>query len=139
MVRVSSNNDNLTAIIRVAAFIAMVVCAIVLILDIANVKKYEKVDATVVSTIISRHHRGENGSKSEKIRYIECTYTYNNKEYTITFRTIFKRYKDGTDISLYVNPEAPSEIKNPFVTEINIMILVILIIFTVGMYFCKKK
>ena len=126
-------------IIRIIILLSIVFLIFVLIVNIAKTRNYIKIEATVFSMKTDVDYGLENGSKSSLIKSVNCYYEYDGDKYESSYRTFLKNYSSGETISLYLNPKNPSEIRNPFITEVCIGGIVFLTCFIVLLWISQRN
>ena len=126
-----SGGGNAVGVVRLIVIAVMAIFLVVGIASAVKTRSYIKTDAQVLAMETEVDHGLENNSKSTMTKSIRCTYTYEGKTYETSYRTFFKRYSAGDTVSVYVNPEEPSAIKDPFMTESGILMFAFLTVFVV--------
>ena len=126
-----TGGGNAVGVVRLIVIAVMAVFLVVGVVSAVQTRSYIKTDARVLAMETEVDHGLENNSKSTMTKSIRCTYTYEGKTYETSYRTFFKRYATGDTVSVYVNPEEPSEIKDPFLTESSIVAFAFLTVFVV--------
>ena len=126
-----TGGGNAVSVVRLIVIAVMAVFLVVGIVSAVQTRSYIKTDARVLAMETEVDHGLENNSKSTMTKSVRCTYTYEGKTYETSYRTFFKRYAAGDTVSVYVNPEEPSAIKDPFLTESGIVAFAFLTAFVV--------
>lgn len=101
------------------------------IINFIKTKDYVKVEATIIQ--VGYHHHYDSASNSD---YIKLEYRYGNNKYNNEQRVSFRGNKKvGTKTAIYVNPLNPIEVRDNYLTKLNIVITIVIIIFNL---FCIK-
>ena len=99
-------------------------------------KNYVKVDATI--TKVDYHLIPPDQSVEY---YIEFSYDYNNENYVSRSKILFTfNKKVGKKIKIYINPNNPSEVRNDYINNTTILMIIIpLLVFPVSVYGYRIK
>ncbi len=101
------------------------------ITNFIKTKDYVKVEATIIE--VAYHYHYDSNSYSD---YIKLEYEYDNNNYNNEQRIAFRANKKvGNKTTIYVNPLNPAEVRDNYLTRLNIVISSIIIIFNL---FCIK-
>lgn len=101
------------------------------ITNFIKTKDYVKVEATIIEVGYHRHYDSDSYSD-----YIKLQYEYDNNNYNNEQRIAFRANKKvGNKTTIYVNPLNPAEVRDNYLTRLNIVISSIIIIFNL---FCIK-
>lgn len=134
-----TENSSTLNIIRIIILLAIAFLLFVLIFNIAKTRPFIKIEATVFSMKTDIDYGLENDSKSSLIKSVNCYYEYDGEKHESSYRTFFKNYSPGETISVYLNPKNPSEIKNPFITEVCVLGIVFLTCFVTLLWISQRK
>ena len=90
-----------------------------------------KIEATITEVGYHQHYESDSYSN-----YIQLEYQYNNNYYKNEQRVAFRGNKKvGNKTTIYINPLNPIEVRDNYLTKLNIVIGIVIIIFNV---FCIK-
>ena len=118
-------------ILYIISFILFVVFCGFKITIFIKTKDYVKIEAKISE--VGYHQHYESDSYSD---YIKFEYKYDNNNYTNEQRVAFRGNKKvGNKTTIYVNPSNPVEVRDNYLTRLNIVISIVIIIFNV---FCIK-
>jgi len=124
-------NPKFFLILYIFSFILLVIFGGFTITNFIKTKEYVKVQATI--TEVGYHHHLGYDSYSD---YIKLEYQYDDNKYNNEQRVAFRGNKKvGEKINIYVNPSNPIEARDNYLTRINIIISIVIIIFNL---FCIK-
>lgn len=126
----------------VVSLIMLVVFGTSSVLNYVKTKDYVKVPAVITYVGYYYTNGGDSDSKT-LVNYIDVNYTYNDKSYTSTQRVFFRGlHKKNNKLTLYVNPDEPSIVKNNYNTKTSHILFILSLIFniiTVKVYMTRGK
>lgn len=134
-----TQSSSVLNIIRIIILLAIVFLLFVLIFNVVKTRTFIKIKATVISMKTDIDYDVDNDSKVSLIKSVNCYYEYDGEKYESSYRTFFKNYSPGETISIYLNPKNPSEIKNPFITEVGVLGIVFLTCFIALLWMSQRK
>lgn len=131
-------NPKVFLILYIFSFILLVVFGGFTITNFIKTKDYVKIEATI--TEVGYHHYYDPDSYSD---YIKLEYQYDNNNYNNEQRVAFRGNKKvGNKTTIYVNPLNPIEVRDNYLTRINIVISIVIIVFNlfcIKAYLIRKK
>ena len=131
-------NPKVFLILYIFSFILLVVFGGFTITNFIKTKDYVKIEATI--TEVGYHHHYDSDSYSD---YIKLEYQYDNNNYNNEQRVAFRGNKKvGNKTTIYVNPLNPIEVRDNYLTRINIVISIVIIVFNlfcIKAYLIRKK
>lgn len=124
-------NPKIFLILYIFSFIVFVVFCGFTITNFIITKNYVKLEATITE-VGYRHYYDSDGYSN----YIKLEYEYHNNNYNNEQRVAFRANKKvGNKTTIYVNPLNPIEVRDNYLTKLNIVISIVIIIFNL---FCIK-
>ena len=135
----ATNNEKAIKIVKIIAVSALFISLIVFIFSLFGNRKYEKVKATVLDVTVKSEYSAGPDHGYTIIKRIYCSYVYDGKEYLTDYRTLFKKHREGKEITVLVDPDSPESIKDPFLTESAICIVAFLAVFSILLFKIEKR
>ncbi len=125
----------------VIAFSMFLLFGISTINNFVKTKDYVKVYASIIE--VGYDSVPDGSGDSSFVNYIKVSYSYNNTNYTNKQKVTFRfNKKVGNKVKIYINPTNPSEVRNNYMTKLNVMatlISTLFIAFCVPAYITRKK
>ena len=124
-------NPKTFLLLYIISFILLVIFGTYTITNFIKTKDYVKIEATITEVGYHQHYESDSYSN-----YIQLEYQYNNNYYKNEQRVAFRGNKKvGNKTTIYINPLNPIEVRDNYLTKLNIVIGIVIIIFNV---FCIK-
>ncbi len=112
-----------------------------LISEFIKTKDYIKISSTVKNV---GHYQVRNSDDFSTYYYADLVYDYNGKsyEYRKTLHMFLFYPKVNSKVTIYIDPNSPTLVRNTWVTSLGVIIIIFLLIFHFGMikaYLVRKK
>ena len=135
----ATNNEKAIKIVKIIVLGALLISSVIFIISLFGNQKYQKVEATVTDVTVKSEYSSGPDRGSTVIKRVYCSYVYDGEEYETDYRTLFKNYHKGEDITVLVDPDTPESIKDPFLTESSICIVAFLAVFSILLFKIEKR
>ena len=120
-------NPKTFLILYIISFILLVIFGTYTITNFIKTKDYVKIEATITEVGYHQHYESDSYSN-----YIQLEYQYNNNYYKNEQRVAFRGNKKvGNKTTIYINQLNPIEVRDNYLTKLNIVIGIVIIIFNV--------